>query len=273
MENILLHEYNLPFKGIKKKIIYHFSDTHLTEYDALSSPEEAEKAKKQTAAWLDVRGGFAYAYGEPYGEAQKQSAKTHFKNLLGSVTDGDCVIIAGDMLDYENEANLRLAERELNKISCPVIAVCGNHENPNKIPDGMKISMLKKDVQAVELEDLIIIGFDDSKRVIKESQINALKDAYKTGKAVVICLHIPIMTKENEAALRKAGEYFQLNYDGCPKENTDFIKLIQENKDKTVCVLAGHLHFMNNTHICDGVMQYVSTQGITGNLNKYVIGE
>ena len=46
MDKILLHEYVIPAKGVKRKIVYHFSDTHLTEYDELSSAEETEKAKK-----------------------------------------------------------------------------------------------------------------------------------------------------------------------------------------------------------------------------------
>ena len=51
MDNIILHKFNIPFKGVKKKVIYHFSDTHLTEYDSLSDEAEKERAIKQTAAW------------------------------------------------------------------------------------------------------------------------------------------------------------------------------------------------------------------------------
>lgn len=50
-------------------------------------------------------------------------------------------------------------------------------------------------------------------------------------------------------------------------------KGIKQNSEQIVAVLAGHLHFANNTEITEGVMQYVSTQGDLGNINRYEIGE
>ena len=273
MAEVLVHEHIIPLKGVKKKIIYHFSDSHLTEFDEYSDAAEKEKAQKQTIAWENVRAGFASAYSEPYGEGQKASGKEHFENLINACADGDALVIAGDTLDYMSGANLRLAEKGFENIKCPFIAVCGNHEKADEIPDGTIVSPMKLPVQTVDLGDLIIIGFDNSKRVITREQIDALNKVYESGKAVIVAFHVPIMTEGNEQALRKVGEYFQLNYDGCPKENHEFINTIKENSSRTAAVLAGHLHFNNISEIANGVMQYVSTQGITGNINKYVIGE
>ncbi len=273
MDKILLHQHILPLKGVKKKIIYHFSDSHLTEYDTLSDENETEKAKKQTAAWENVRQSFTNAYGEPYGEMQKLSAKEHFLNLIDATSDGDALVIAGDTLDYVSGANIRLANEGFEKVCCPMMAVCGNHEKAMDIPDTGLISMMKKPVQRIEFEDLILIGFDNSQRLITTEQNEELKQALESGKAVVIAMHVPIMTEGNEQALRKAGEYFQLNYDGCPKENLEFIEMIKAHADKVAAVLAGHLHFNCVSEITEGVTQYVSSQGITGNLNKYIIGE
>ena len=49
MENILLHEYRIPIKGVKKKTFYQFSDVHLNEYDDLSSDAEVQYAKSPVA--------------------------------------------------------------------------------------------------------------------------------------------------------------------------------------------------------------------------------
>ena len=100
MDNILLHEYHIPVKGIKRKTIYHFSDTHLAEFDELSTEKEIAGSKKTTEAWERVRRSFAESHGEPFGEAQMLPAKEHFKNLMNASKDGDAVIIAGDMFDY-----------------------------------------------------------------------------------------------------------------------------------------------------------------------------
>ena len=273
MDKILLHEYLIPAKGVKRKIVYHFSDTHLTEYDEFSSAEETEKAKKQTAAWENVRSGFASAYNEPYGENQRLAPLEHFNNLLTACKGGDALVIAGDMLDYVNEANLRITEKAMENPPCPTMILCGNHEKAVDIPDGKNYSAMKNPVQVIETEDMVILGIDDSKREITNEQLTALENAINGDKKVLLAMHIPIMTEGNHDALMKAGEYFRLNYEGCPEINHRFINLIKDNPEKFVAVLAGHLHFINNSYVADGVMQYVSTQGITGNLNKYVIGE
>lgn len=273
MDNILLHEYRIPVEGIKRKTIYHFSDTHLAEYDELATETEIAGAKKTTEAWERVRKIFAETHGEPIGEVQMLPAKEHFENLMNASKDGDALIIAGDMFDYVSHPNMRVAEKAFKDYPCPIIALCGNHENPDNIPDGLLVSAMKSPIQTLEFEDLIILGLDDSKREISEEQYSALETAYGSGKKVLLAMHIPIMAEENMEALKKAGVYFQLNYDGCPERNLKFIELINANADKTVAVLCGHLHFTNNTYIANGLMQYVSTQGVTGNLNKYIIGE
>ena len=86
-------------------------------------------------------------------------------------------------------------------------------------------------------------------------------------------MHVPIMTNDNKELLTECGEYFQLNYDGADKNNFKFIEMIKNNAEKIIAVFAGHLHFKNTSQITSGVTQYVSSQGITGNLNRYEIGE
>lgn len=273
MENILIHENVIPFEGIKKKTIYHFSDSHLTEYDELSDEAEAEKAKKHTAAWEGVRKGFCDAYGEPYGEAQMASPSAHMANLLSCAADGDALVIAGDTLDYINGANLRTSERLLSSVKIPYIAVCGNHEPISEIPDGYEVSKMKQPIQRIDFEDMVIVGLDNHQRRITREQIDALSGIVSEGKPIIIVMHVPIMNDENRELLTKCGVYFQLNYDGCPEENLEFIDFIKENGKKIIAVLTGHLHFGNVSRISAEVTQYGSSQGITGNINKYIIGE
>ena len=125
----------------------------------------------------------------------------------------------------------------------------------------------------MDLGDLTVLGFDDSTRVITPAQLAALKAALAGHKPLVILLHIPFAVAENAALLRGCGEYFMLNYDGCPAENTEFVQLITRHPHRIAAVLAGHLHFHHTCPIADGLTQYVSSQGMTGHVNRYVIGE
>ncbi|MBQ1231653.1 MAG: hypothetical protein IIX73_04750, partial [Clostridia bacterium] len=81
-----------------------------------------------------------------------------------------------------------------------------------------------------------------------------------------------IMTDGNRALLEECGEYFRLNHKDATPEVFEFIDIIKQNREQIVAVLAGHLHFRNNTEIAKGVTQYVSSQGALGNINRYEIG-
>ena len=273
MKNILLHEYRIPIKGVKKKVIYHFSDTHLTEYDALSTEEEILQAQKKTEDWLKIRKHFTDRYEEPFGESQCRSASEHFLNLLNESRNGDALVITGDLFDYVSPANIRFFENACRDFAPPMMAVCGNHENSNEIPSGTAVSKMKEPIQKVEWDDLLLLGLDDSKREITQAQYDALKAALEGDKKIIVAMHIPIMVEGNEALLKDAGEYFQLNHPNCPDLNHKFIDLIKANTNKIIAVLCGHLHFKNNTPLFGECVQYVSTQGIAGNINKYIIGE
>ncbi len=273
MDKVILKEFVIPFKGIAKKTIYHFSDSHLTEYDELSDANEIEHAKKQTNAWEGVRKGFCEAYGAPYGELEQQSAQEHLTNLLECAKDGHALVIAGDTMDYINGANLRLTEKLFGDFNKPFVQVCGNHEPLNDIPNGYIVSKMKNEIQTLDLGDLVIIGLDNSQRRISDLQLKAIEGFIAEGKPIIIVMHVPIMTSENYDRLMKSGVYFQLNYEGCPKENLEFIELIKRNGRSIVAVLAGHLHFSDISKISDEVTQYVTSQGVTGNIHKYVIGE
>ena len=75
-----------------------------------------------------------------------------------------------------------------------------------------------------------------------------------------------------ELAQIEEVEYFRLNHRDADAETLGFIDLIQSHPEKILAVLAGHLHFTCNSEIAPGIPQYVSSQGILGNINRYEIG-
>ncbi|MBO4216474.1 MAG: metallophosphoesterase [Clostridia bacterium] len=270
----MTEEIIIPYKGIKKKTVYHISDSHLTEYDEYSDEAEKQKALDNTQAWENVRRGFASAYGETFGEYESRSAKELFIDQLDAVrSDGDAVIFTGDTIDYISGANLRFAERELAKIAIPFSIVCGNHEQAEKIPEGILFSQAKKPVCVTGLGDMRIIALDNSKRLVTAEQNEKLRRLLSNGTPAMIAMHVPIRTEGNYDRLTKSGEYFMLNYDGCPQSNVDFIGLLKEYRDNIICVLAGHLHYKDVSDIAPGLTQYVVAQAIGGRMNKFVIGE
>ena len=85
-------------------------------------------------------------------------------------------------------------------------------------------------------------------------------------------MHIPIMVPGNREILEPCGEYFRLNHSEADEETLAFIELVKSHPGKILAVLSGHLHFRCNCDLVPGIPQYVSSQGILGNINRYEIG-
>lgn len=267
--SLQLREYTIPCPGVAKKVIYHFSDLHLAVADPAAEPAEQAEAAKASKAFDDCRRWFADHCKEPFDDTL--TAADYFAALIAACGDGDAVLCAGDLVEHFGAATLQYVEDAVAPL--PFMTVCGNHDTADKFPDGYTISAARNPVQEMDLGDLTVLGFDDSTRVITPAQLAALKAALAGHKPLVILLHIPFAVAENEALLRGCGEYFMLNYDGCPVENTEFVQLITSHPHRIAAVLAGHLHFHHTCPIADGLTQYVSSQGMTGHIHRYIIGE
>lgn len=271
-EGMVVHNHRISAPGIRKKVIYHFSDVHLSVQDSLSTPEETQKAADASAGWEGTRSWFAEKYGEPDTPEQKKSPETHFSALLELAQTGDAVVMAGDLCDYVSPANLRFLDSELGKLSVPWLAVCGNHDMQEDIPDGFLFSRVKQSVQFLDLGDLILLGIDNSRRCITAEQNARLRQVLSLGKPLIVAMHVPVMTEGNRELLTDCGEYFQLNHAGADEETLAFVDILRQNPTRILAVLAGHLHFGNVSEMTPGLKQYVSSQGILGNINRYEIG-
>ena len=267
--SLQLHEFTIPCPGVKKKVIYHFSDLHLAVVDPNSSPEEQADAKKAEQSFDDCRRWFADHCKEPFDD--NLTATDYFERLLQQCADGDAVLCAGDLVEHFGDATLDYVEKAVAEL--PFMTVCGNHDTPDKFPADHPLSAATAGVQVMDLGDLKVLGCDDSARVITPDQLAALRAALEEDVPLIILLHIPFAVAENAAMLRGCGEYFMLNYDGCPEENLEFVELIETHPHRIVAVLAGHLHFHHVCPVTAGLTQYVSSQGMTGHIHRYIIGE
>jgi len=271
--SVLIHDYKIPVPGIRKKVIWHFSDIHLSEYDALSTEEEVLRAKEASEGWEETRRYFAVTNGEPWEPEQRIPAHAHLKALLELAKTGDALLIAGDMSEYISPANMRCLDEAFEGFPVPWLAVCGNHDPADQIPEGHTYSRVRQEVQILELEGMVILGLDDSQRQISEAQLEALQQLLAGEKPILILMHVPLSTPENRELLEGCGEYFRLDHPQAGPEVARFLTLIRENAEKILAVMAGHLHFGNVSELVPGVTQYVSSQGILGNINRYEIGE
>jgi hypothetical protein len=269
-KNLIVYEYKIPLKNAKKTVVYQFSDVHLTEYDALSSDGERAFAIYQSPRWENMRKYYANAHREPFEAEQKISPLEHFKNLVSLAKTGDAFIMAGDIFDVVSGANLRAFERVLNGASTPYIYVCGNHEPSAELPSGF---VAKNPAQKIELDNFNILGFNNEDRTISKFQLDFLKEELQKDKKVIITMHVPILCESNREKVESLGEYFRLNNSDSTAETLEFIDTINKNSDKILMVTCGHLHFNYESSLDSKIPQIISSQGITGSINKYIIGD
>ena len=177
-----------------------------------------------------------------------------------------------DVFDYVSGANVRFFEMEMADLPMPFLAVCGNHESEGFIPEDCLFAKVRNPVQILDLGEVILAGFDDSRRQITPAQNAKLREILALGKPVIIAMHIPIMTEGNWRVLLECGDYFRLNHPDVDTATLEFIEILKENAGQIVAVLAGHLHFPDDSEIAPGLPQFVSSQGILGCINRYEIG-
>ena len=274
MDTLTIARYDIPVKGVAKKTICHFSDVHLTAYDDLSTPEEKERALKDTQGWMDTRRYFAEKHGCPTGEAQMADSRLQLERLLSLANTTDAAVITGDVMNNVTPADIRATEAGFSALRVPFVAVCGNHEPAHLLPDGMLLSVMKQPVSVVDLGDLQLVGVDNADRVITPDQLAQIEALLATGKPTVLALHVPMLNEENYGAVYSCGEYFRMHdYDGCPQENYRLRDLVTAADSPVVAVMSGHLHFTCISTFSNGVKQYGVSQGITGNVHVYTIGE
>lgn len=272
-QHLHLHNYKIEAKGIKKKIIYQFSDVHLTEYDHLSDEKEKESAISLTQLWNKQRLVFADNHGDPYNKEELQTARAYFAELLAAANEGDVLVMAGDICHDLSGANLRALEADMKNLQIPYMYVLGNHESIDDIPDGHLLEKAKAPVQILELEDMLIFGLDNSLQTVTKEQNETLRNALLGEKPLLIVMHTPITTEGNKADIERYGGHFRFNYEGAPEEVLEFVEILKQNASKILAVLAGHLHFTSNSEIAPDLMQYVSSQGVLGHINRFEIGD
>ena len=84
-------------------------------------------------------------------------------------------------------------------------------------------------------------------------------------------LHAPVKLGEfGEVMWAKIGNYFLLGEeDG---ENArELLRLIKENDERLIAVLAGHIHGSVEYHITDKLMQYTTSSALIGKGREIII--
>ncbi len=252
--------------GLDKPVrILHITDTHLPLCEKDDEPQFKEAAARRGAstpilASLDEQLAYANAH-------------------------CDLLLHTGDLIDFASNANIAFLREFLKQEN--VLFIAGNHEYWRS--DGgfedMEYRMQSLTRMGNMGADLMFtsrmvggvnfVGIDDAYHQVEAWQTERLKTEVQKGAPVVLFMHAPLFEQslyERSVAYWRDGTAYLVGCDEahtsgysaygvktqCPTEATrDFAAYV--NSEKGIkAVLAGHVHFIFESRLPGGTMQYVT---------------
>ena len=249
--------------------IIHFSDVHVIYANEKDDKEEYEKALKQEDAWYRVRKDFANHFNEICKVEHMIPSIKCLDNLIDYTIalNPNALVMTGDILDYYSKSNLEYLTNSLQKVNMPYLITCGNHEKAEIFDE---LTHNQSHFSVIKFDDFKLIGLDDSTKKINEKQLYLLKEELKDNKPIILCMHIPVMTKHNEEEMKVYDQYFVINYKECDEVTAEFLYLI-ENEPLITNILCGHTHGKGESYFAKGKKQYCASSGLIGYLNNITI--
>lgn len=259
---------NLNLK--KEYKIIHFSDVHVVDLKNNETKEELDQAKNNEDAWYRVRKDFSIHFNETCNEEHMIPSTECLDNLLKYSNDinPDSIVMTGDIIDYYSKANYNYLKKSLKNINIPYIITCGNHESPSSIFD--EITNNESDFKVINLKEFKLIGIDDSTKKVSKEILEKLKKELEDNIPIILCMHIPVLTKYNEIEMQKYDQYFIIDYKNCDDVTNEFLKLIIENK-LVKAILCGHTHGASSSFFAKGKVQYCASSGLIGYVNNIIV--
>lgn len=265
--NLDITEKTLEIPGIIGDYSFLFlSDTHIIALDGSEEEQVTENALPRTELFKDSQGIMSYENFPVWGEYAYE-------------TDMDMILLGGDIIDFPSEANLKLLTENLENLQTPYAYTLGNHDwtYPWEYMTAMGREQYRPllapfteenpAAHIIEYEELVILCVDNSSNQVEAEALPVMEEALSTGKPVIVMLHVPFSTEtllEQAASVWSSPVSIGMADKGgiYPDANTlAFQEKILAENSPVVCVLAGHVHFSDESMLTDSIVQFVTGAG------------
>lgn len=249
----------------------HISDTHITHAYPADSDAEKEAAEKQANVWnqADIFPVDAFANILEYADETKP----------------DAILMAGDIVDYYTESNVKYLGELLAAHKTECLYVPGNHEYgsyglalPSIADMRSRLSPLMKNDAAFWARDFgafLVVGVDDGTYRITEEQLARFRAVTALGKPILLMLHLPIRSDELSPYVASSwwGSDVTLGgaHHGTDAPTEEFLALVKSEEGHVAAIFAGHLHYDHAGEFAPGRMQYVSAPAFTRFLREVTV--
>ena len=268
--------------GLSKEYrFFQISDAHMANIDEQSSDVDHDEYKRSHGQWDTLKIDMAKDAGEFCDDRYNVEANVLFEKLARYALDfgADALILSGDIMDRVSESNIRYLKKFKSEYKIPVIYCPGNHAytdeygNHNKKMYERFVGLIDNpDFDIYDYGELEIITVDNGTKQITKDQIKKLKIELEKEKKLILVLHAPLnIGKFGEEARRSLNSYFLMPANGDCEESFEFTRLVEENSEKFICVLAGHIHRTMEYPITDKLMQYTTSSALIGYGREIII--
>lgn len=223
-------------------------------------------------------------------ESGKIATRT-FHNLITEAIKGhtDLAVFAGDITDSAMYASIDFVQKEVDRLDMPYLYVTGNHDFEygdeyfskkayrNYFPRLQGLTGTTEQYVIWENEDLVVVGINDKNNQFSKSAVEALLPLMQGDKPVIVVLHVPLQPQyENSELEKQADTIWGLSAKGrcrvligetaCkPNKTTQkLLDAIFDENSPVAAVLAGHIHFYNQSMLDGKAVQMVTGAGYYG---------
>ena len=257
------------------------SDMHLASVDAKSTEGDKKEYARCVERWCAQKYEFARDCGEFCDERYDIEPQLIFDMLVdfAAKEKADALILSGDIYDRVTDTNIRSLGAFMKNSLLPVIYCPGNHDWINEagehnIYQYHRIMPVIKspEFDAFDFEEFEVVTIDNGTKKITEKQIEFLKSKLNGDKKIVLVVHAPLYLGESGEEIKsKMSPYFLCGVEGDPETTKEFNKLVLENDQKIIAVLAGHIHAFHEGKITDNLKQYTTSSGLIGACREIII--
>ena len=265
--------------GLKKEYkFFQISDAHIAYIDEKSSQIDIDD-NLRSHGWNSLKRDFANQFGEHCDERYDIEAHLLLERLMEHALEfkADALIMSGDIMDRVTESNIRYLKEKIQSYKTKVVYCPGNHAHHDE--KGVHRNMYSRFEGLIENPELDVFDFgefeivtiDNGTKQITDNQIKRFKQELEKNKKILLVLHAPVKLGEfGEIMGAKIGNYFLLSEDD--GENArELLRLIKENDERLIAVLAGHIHGSVEYHITDKLMQYTTSSALIGKGREIII--
>ncbi len=244
--------------------VLHASDTHIAFADKRETERKLILAEQRTKHFSSS-------------EADLEFLKTKAQK------EQRTIIYTGDLIDFVSELNFEKAEEFCNSVD--VFMSAGNHEFSHYLGEAKEDAayrnrslarvqkIFKNDIRCSSriIGDVNFVAIDNSYYLFEKEQLDFLKKETEKNYPVILCVHVPLYTKEfydfeincdgYPAYLMSVPEELMKNYTSDRFEQQSQDKITAEaydfivNCNKIKAILSGHLHENFEGMVNDNIYQ------------------